>query len=238
MTKLLFVLYAMPALVFAQSHSIGLGIGTTGYNSYLLQVNDTVFLGNDPGGDPDLSIHYVFEPEVRDFLHLRLGMDYYRIYHSFWVAGVREPFGLIRKGAVVAASTFFIPLQVGVHLGPVELYGGAALSMAIHSKPIRSTFNDVPEVEDIVYKMQRVVKPINAYWMGTACLQISKRFELQGQYVQASGRITKSLKHGGSEQILPTRFARASLAVLYRFEPEKISSLMKRRIPLWEKRNK
>lgn len=215
--------------VLSQSHSIGIGIGTTGYNDYVLAVNDTVFIGIDPNGDPDLSIHYVFEPEIRDFLHLRLGLDYYRIYHSFWVAGVREPFGLIKKGAVVGASNFFIPAQLGIHFGRVKLYGGGGISIAMHSKPMRQRFIDTPEVEDIHFKLEGLVKPIQFHYMATFSIQALKRLEIQGQYVEAMGSITKNLRHGGEELTVSTRFARASIGLLYKFEPKKIKAHFKKR---------
>jgi hypothetical protein len=113
-------------------------------------------------------------------------------------------------------------MQAGLHLGPLEIYGGGGVEISKLTKPLRLKFVDTPEVEELYYKMQKLVKPINVYWMGTVAFQISKHFELQAQYVESIGSITKNLVHEGEEFTVTTRFARASVAVLHRFDPKKI----------------
>lgn len=225
------VVLTLSEKLYSQSYSTGISAGIEGYSFYQFQVNDTVYVGNDQNKDSGgfMSLNLIYEAKIKNPLYLRVGIEYYSLVHGFWLAADSELVGFVFKGAAVGTSSFYFPAQAGIHFGPFELYGGGGIELSVLSKPIKTNFIDTPELNELHYKVQKLVKPANMYWMGTIAIQFSKRFEFRGQYVESVGSITKNLHHGGEEFIVSTRFARASVALLYQFDPSKIKEHFKKR---------
>jgi hypothetical protein len=213
----------------SQRLSIGPGLNLLGNSLFVGRVDESIYFGNYINDDLDVSMHVLLEPLNQKTIRFRYGLDYYRNYHAFWAGSNQEPFGIIRKNASVVESTFFIPVQAGFHFGPLELYGGTAMSYSFQSRPQRMDFADTPEINELYYEIQRIVKPLKFHYLGTMAFQISKRIELQGQYIQTFGSITKNLIYQEEEYLTTTKSARISFAILYHIEPQKIVGSTKKR---------